>query len=309
MSLRTQKIKGMDIVVPSTKAFTVETPPDMPQLHTVYLSISKRGGGKTVSIVNFLKKLQDSKCLDRLFIISPTIYSNKHILDMVKYDEDDLYEETTNASLEAVLEKVEQEAADYEYYIEQVKAWKKYQRFLKGNKFALSDDELMAIWGDGDFQPPQHRYGGKKPVMALFIDDAQQSELFKPKSRLPNVVIKHRHLGALKKSGGALGLSIILAAQSYKATGGGLPRSIRNQATLIQLFRTKDAHELDEIADECGGEIDKETFMKVYEAAIKNPHDFLLIDLHKKPTAPSMFKRNFNEWILLPEEKKHANDK
>jgi predicted O-methyltransferase YrrM len=52
------------------------------------------------------------------------------------------------------------------------------------------------------------------------------------------------------------------------------------------------------------GEVDKDTFMKVYEEAIQKPFDFLFIDLHKKDNHPSMFRQNFDRFILPSEIKK-----
>ena len=50
--------------------------------------------------------------------------------------------------------------------------------------------------------------------------------------------------------------------------------------------------ELEEIAEECAGEVSKETFMKAYDYAIQEPFDLLFIDLHRKENHPSMFRRN-----------------
>ncbi len=69
------------------------------------------------------------------------------------------------------------------------------------------------------------------------------------------------------------------------------------------LFKTKDKAELLDVADSVAGEIDQETFMNVYNEAIGdgNSHQFLSIDLHRKPTHPSMFRRRFNEFLIPPE--------
>ncbi len=69
----------------------------------------------------------------------------------------------------------------------------------------------------------------------------------------------------------------------------------------MMLMKTKNEKELDEIAEEVAGEVSKETFMKVYNEAIREPFDFLFIDLHKKPEHPSMFRRNLNEFIIPDE--------
>lgn len=280
-------MKGLDIQVPSTKAFNIETPPDLMKMHTVLVVSGKRGSGKSVAVMNLLKKLQEAKNLDRVFIISPTIYSNKHILDLIKYDAEDVYEEPTKESLEKVIEAVEAEATDYEEYIEQMKLYKKYLRYIKTGRGTLKDEDVLDLYDNEtqSIQPPEHKWGGRKPTMLLLMDDCQGSPIYNVKSKLSNYVIRHRHLGQLKKSYGALGLSMVFCVQSYKSAGGGLPRALRGQATAMMIFKSKDTHELDDIADECGGEVDNETFLKVYEAAIDEPHSFLFIDFHKKIAA------------------------
>tara|TARA_R100000951_G_C2595381_1_gene166405 strand:- start:585 stop:785 length:201 start_codon:yes stop_codon:yes gene_type:complete len=65
------------------------------------------------------------------------------------------------------------------------------------------------------------------------------------------------------------------------------------------LFKTKDKKTLDEISDEVAGEIAPEIFMDVYERAVQGEHDFLFIDLHKKPEHLSMFRRNFDTFLTI----------
>ena len=79
---------------------------------------------------------------------------------------------------------------------------------------------------------------------------------------------------------------------------GGLSRVIRNQATTLVVFKTKDEVELEGIYESVAGEIDKETFYKVYEYAIGdgNNYEFLFIDFHPKK-GQSMFRKYLNEYI------------
>ena len=75
---------------------------------------------------------------------------------------------------------------------------------------------------------------------------------------------------------------------------------VRNQCTAMMVFRTKDAAELDDIADSCCGEIDKASFTRIYNEAIGDGegHPFLLIDFAKRKEHPSMFRRRLNEFIV-----------
>jgi hypothetical protein len=286
----------LQIHIPKTSAFNIDTPIDLPKMHFVGLSIGKRGSGKTVAIVNLLKYLQDAGCLDRLFIVSPSVHSNFHILEMVKYDQEDVYEEPSKASIDSIIEKVKKEATEYEDYIEKMKQYKKLQKFINSEENFIHDDTLMSLFGEDDFKKPEHKWNGKKPIMCILFDDCQGSDLYKPKCNLYNHVIKHRHLGQFKTLKGALGVSMIFAVQSYKSIGGGLPRGIRSQATWLMLFKTKDIKELDEVADEASGEISKERFLEVYEEATNEDHSFLFVDFHPKEK-DLMFRKRFDHYI------------
>ena len=61
MQVRTKRIKGFDIKPPAKSAFTIDTPVDMPKLHTLMLPSGKCGGGKSVAIANFVRKLREQK--------------------------------------------------------------------------------------------------------------------------------------------------------------------------------------------------------------------------------------------------------
>ena len=64
------------------------------------------------------------------------------------------------------------------------------------------------------------------------------------------------------------------------------------------LFKTQALDEKLEVQSEVGGNVTLDEFLDVYDRAIQTPHDFLFIDLHKKPNHPSMFRRNMNEFLI-----------
>ena len=117
-----------------------------------------------------------------------------------------------------------------------------------------------------------------------------------------------RHLGQLEE-GGSIGVSLFFLIQSFKMQTGGLSRCIRNQCTQLILFKTKCEKELNDVAESCGGEICKEKFIQVYNYAIETggDHAFLFIDLHRKPSHPSMFRVNLDGFILVDELIKKEN--
>ena len=122
--MRTVHVDNLDIRVPKGSAFAIETPENMSKMHQVMVTVGKRGSGKSYAVVNFIKYLQDAGAMDRIFIISPTINSNKALLDMLEIDPEDMYEEPTKEALDDILEKIEAEAVEYEEYHEAIKMWR-----------------------------------------------------------------------------------------------------------------------------------------------------------------------------------------
>ena len=59
--------------LPEKSAFTIETEPDFPKLHTLAIASGKRGGGKSVAIANFIKTCKDKGYYDRVWLITHRI--------------------------------------------------------------------------------------------------------------------------------------------------------------------------------------------------------------------------------------------
>ena len=55
-NIQKTKIRNFGITPPEKGAFTIETPPDIPKMHCMMMVSGKRGGGKSVSVANFVKK-------------------------------------------------------------------------------------------------------------------------------------------------------------------------------------------------------------------------------------------------------------
>ena len=292
------------IQVPKKPAFSVPTPPDEIQLHTLCAMVGARTSGKTLAVMNKVRQLQQQNCCDRVFFISPTVPSNRPILGLIKISDDDIYENPTNESLKSVLEKVEDEAREWEEY-EQKK--KKYERLLK---FMRREDkglvELNAFWEmlggtDDILEPPKSKYG-HKPVLVLIIDDCQGTPLFSTssKSEFVNFLLRNRHCGS------GLGLSCFLLVQSYLAQTGAIPRCVRENLSLVCLFKTKDMRSMEKVGEELGNVIEPELFMKAYKEAIKEPYCFLVVD-----TSPKEDKYRFrSKWdkLIIFDEKKEINN-
>jgi hypothetical protein len=281
-----------------TAPFTIETSPEHIKLHTVCLLIGKRGSGKTFMASHLLKWLE----YDMLILVSPTFESNQAQLkglpiSSVMDPDDPLVVQTINDIVNA-------ERDDLLKYREQKKMLEDLKQLYGAKSFHLNEDyHLFKEFVDirGNWVEPTHKWKGRKPRIAIFLDDTQSTKIFRNNQFL-NLVTRSRHLGQFKGDAPSIGVSLFISAQNYTATGGGLPKVVRGNATHMCLWRTKNTKELDMIASEFGGEVSEDHFKKVYNYVMDfDPNDkfvSLFIDLHKKDTHPSMFRRNYTEFVV-----------
>ena len=114
------------------------------------------------------------------------------------------------------------------------------------------------------------------------------------------MALKHRHLGSMPGDEASLGISLFIAVQSYTSQRSSLPRSIRNNTNCLGLWRTKLKLELKLISEEMAGQVSPEKFMEVYDFIMEDPspHTMMFVDLHKKDNHPSMFRKNYTEFVV-----------
>jgi hypothetical protein len=289
------KVNNADIKLVSGKSFAYNTPPEMPKGHMVSIACGKRGAGKSVAITNLIKMLK----YDRVLCISPTFKSNSILMKDLNINPNDVFEDADDPHVvDKIIKIIEDERDELETYLEQKKEYSKLLKMLNENYDNIPDEMLLMFYQGGQFIPPQHKYGGRNPFIALMIDDCQSSKLFTNK-RIQNLTIKHRHIGAFNSDRPSIGVSLFFLVQNIKSKSGGLDRAIRNNSTNMLLFKNKDLAELDFIANEMAGEVDKTTFLNAYDYAMDDgEHPFLFIDLHKKQHHASMFRSRFNKFLV-----------
>ena len=272
-------------------AFAVETPVSMPKLHTITIVVGCRGAGKSTAVVNLIEQF---RVFDYVICVSPTMKSNADLMTRLPVEHvfEDLDDPCLVDSVKAIVEK---EAEELTLYRAKMKRWRALFEAKRSPVF--DDDSLLEFFDGYGFPKPRHRWNGRAPVIGCLVDDGLGSALFSRPRKIINLAILHRHVGQLE-AGGSVGLSLFFLVQSYRTQVGGLPKTIRNNATLLLLFRTKNCKELEDIAEEIACEVDRDTFMKVYEHAMQQPHDFLMVDLFCKPNHPSVFRRNLDEFVL-----------
>ena len=294
--MKTQKLKGLEIIPPKEESGKFETPINMPKGHNTCCAVGVRNTGKSVAIVNIIEKMG----YDYVILVSPTMSSNKEIMSRLNVEH--IFEDPDDLTIiDKIKDIVKKEAEELERYHEELKNYNKLMKDLKEGKF-MSDDILLQYFGEDSFVKPEHRWNGRKPFIACFFDDLLGSGIFSKPRKLNALTTYHRHLGQLKE-GGSIGISLYFAIQKFKCVCGGLNPTIRNNLTNLLIFKTKNERELEDISESVSGECGVETFNKVYNYAIGDGqnYEFLFIDLFKKKEHPSMFRKYLNEFII-PEE-------
>lgn len=275
----------------------IETPEHEVKLHGIFVVCGKRGSGKSVAVASKLRHLKQQKSADRIFLVSPTAVSNTGNWNGL-IDDEDIYPEMDNKSIEDIKDKVIEEAKEWEEYM---MAKKLYDKFVKSKR--LTDEFLLECLDAGVIDEygnpiePQSKYG-HRPVLHMVLDDCQSSKLFvaSHKNSFLNLCIRHRHIGQMPSLKQGLGVSIWVLIQNYSTTSG-LPKAVRGNCTNLILFKIQDDSSIEKIMKECGGEVDKDTFLKVYKFATKEPHDFLAVDFNPKKKE-YMFRRNWDTLVI-----------
>jgi hypothetical protein len=288
------KLKFTDL---GTAPFVVETAPEHIKLHTITLAVGKRGSGKSYFISNLLNWLK----FDRILIISPTFESNYSQFKKLGVEAHDIFDPDDLDVVAKIQAVVDGERDDVLEYRQKLQMLKELKAIYKSPTNLDDSYHLFSEYVDeeGKWQNPVHKWGGKKPRLAVFVDDAQSTAIFRNRKFL-NMVTRHRHLGSFPGDEASIGISMFIGVQSYTATGGGLPKVIRGNATHMALWKTKNDKELQLIAEEMAGEVSIQKFKEMYQYAIENGGEFpfLFIDLHKKKEHPSQFRVNYLDFIV-----------
>jgi hypothetical protein len=289
------------------KAFTIDTPSHHISLNNIVLCVAKKQSGKTYFISNLLNQLQQANCMDRIIVVSSTFDSNKKMMENLNIHPDDILDPNDPDVVFKIRTKINQERDDILEYREKIKLWKKFK-----NTIASIDMEQLEYYTESmlmfynpetnNFEPPKHRWNGRKPTIGIFCDDIQSSAIIGNK-QFKNLTIRHRHEGSFQSGEPPIGCSLFICVQNYTASGNeGIPKSIRGNVNCVALWKTGNMKELDLITTELSGCIPKQKILDAYNYVMDydpdNRHNFLFIDLSKKKEHPSPFRMNYNEWII-----------
>tara|TARA_R110002110_G_scaffold62124_4_gene173734 strand:- start:694 stop:1626 length:933 start_codon:yes stop_codon:yes gene_type:complete len=289
--LRKTKISNFKIIPPKKSAFCIPTPEHIPSLHSLLIFNARRGGGKSVAVTNYVKKLLDSDLMDRIIILTPTWNSNKTIYEPLNIKEEDILE-PVKSSVKDIIQIVEEEKKDFDEYIKMKKAYLEYKKEMQSNTpINEIPPEKMLLYHDYQFfvKKPEWKYKNEVPArIFVIIDDCLGTPLMLPSSGLVNLIIKHRHIGS------GTGVSIAMLTQSY-ACQQGLARPIRENCCQLALFKNTDESQRKKIISEMG-DVDEDKFMSMFDYATAEPYGFLFIDFNAK-SPHQQFRKNFDEYL------------
>jgi hypothetical protein len=259
----------------------------------------KRGGGKSVAVTSYVKKLLDLGLMQRTLLITPTYNSNKEIFAPLKLEDSDVLEPSIDV-LKKVISIVENEKEEYDKYWKDKKRYEEFQRYLSSNTPVEGiPSQLLMTLMDTNFEPPTYKYpecvgnNPHPPRLFLIIDDCMGTDMFKPRGGLTNFCIKHRHIAD------GLGISVAMLVQSYCAVGG-VPRPIRENCTALCLFKSAAQHgsQLEKIHSEIGTDVDLAQFDQLFTYATSKPFGFLFVDFNPKESN-RQFRSGLDEFISL----------
>jgi len=93
----------------------------------------------------------------------------------------------------------------------------------------------------------------------------------------------------------------MILSQTYKMSNG-ISRVLRENLSIITLFKNKQQKQIDAIKEELANVVDLDKFDKAYEYATRQKYGNLTIDF--RPKCETMtFRRNLNELIIFPDMK------
>jgi hypothetical protein len=166
-------IKNEGLVYKKLKTPTVAA--NLFKLHTLAAFIGPRGSGKTNAAVLLARRYLDDHSINRIFIISPTIDSNR-IFDILEPKEEDIYKNihTCLEDLNTILSQVKLSVEEYEETKAYNKIYKKWRLYVKGKGPALTIPEFN-LMENNNFKP---REDIPRPSPLLIIDDMSHSDLY-----------------------------------------------------------------------------------------------------------------------------------
>ncbi len=264
--------------------------------------VGVRNTGKSYLTSKMLAQAKRDKTFDVVYMITPSFVSNKAYFERFVQPEN-VYEPTKD-SISQVIARVEQDRDEWEKFLQEKKFYDQVQKKLN-SQYGMDDNFLLRAYDYGYLHGQKPTYKYNSPVKSLLIlDDVLSSPAINQSSGLTKIATLNRHIAPLKENfegRSACGLSVIILTQTYRAASGvGVSRLLRENLSLLTLFKNKQEKQLEAIREELANVVDVNLFDAAYEYATKEPHSTLTVDFKPK-CATMVFRKNLNEVILFDE--------
>ena len=277
----------MDIKILNKSGYSIDTPDHIPKLHTLMILNGRRNAGKTTAITNYLHILKKNKLIDRILVVTPTYESNRKNWESLNIDRNDVIEPSKD-SIKKILDIIKSESEEWDAHLDNKK---KFAQLVNTNTpFHLLPTILVQMLLESGGKEPTWKYETEVPPrLFLVLDDCLGWDIYKPSAGLTKFVQSHRHHHKI-------GISVAMLVQTYCTKEAGVARPIRENATLLCLWKVKDQNQLKRIHDEIGNDVPLEKFDQMLQYATDKPFGFLTIDFcPKKPEWA--FRSQFNEYL------------
>jgi len=292
--MKTKSANIVNIDLPEKQAFQIETAPDFIKLNTLMCINGKRGGGKTLSLCNFLKEAKEKGYADRVLTITPTYNSNKEIWDIAGVEEEDVVEPEAGA-IKRIMDMCEAEKKEWDEFLEKKELFKQFKKDSKKPIQLINDDDMIRYYEFNFWdEPPKWKYPKEQPPrIHIVLDDCLNSPVMtRPKEGLVNLAIRHRHIMD------GVGVSMYFLVQSYCALGG-VPRVIRENCTHLLLFKINQEKQIQKIYEEADLDIPDDEFRGMLDFVHQEPYQFLMMDFASK-CKTKRFRKGWNDYIIPP---------
>lgn len=296
MSINEIPLKGIDTNIKHKKKS--EPTPNHPDLCAFYFrlaSIAQSNSGKTYSICSFIKQYEKYGVKDcdgedmeiRTIWFSPTsFYSSNSIITTLKsLDEDDIFEDVNENVIREQFELVKAEKEMIKKKQEYIQAYKRFTKIKDVNRLKIEDILLLSEY---NYEKPDEVFGNLKNYMYVFVLDdviGQQNSVIgmKKNNFINNLVIKARHYQ----------INLIFCVQQIKY----LPPIVRNNLTLIQLFKTASNKILESYYEEVSNLLTFDEFLQIFQHATDVKYGSLIIN--NSLNAKYRFMSDWNKAITI----------
>mgnify|MGYP003138582694 FL=1 len=286
------------------------TPTNSFKQPALHLIIGQRTAGKSYLTSLMLAQAQKDKTFDKVYFIGPSFNSNRSYFE--PYITPDAIYEPTKDSIDRVIKRVEEDKEDWEKFVVEKELYSKYLDDIKKDTGRIEDTRLMDYYTLKFFEGyvPTWKYEFEVPPRSLLIcDDVLGSRALCQSSGLTKCATLNRHIAPLDdnySNRSACGLGVWILCQTYKMREG-IGRALRENVSLLTLFKNKQQKQLDAIKEELANVVDEEIFDLVYNYAIQEKFDNLTIDFAPK-TDEFRFRKNLNT-LLIVDDKKEITEK